>query len=823
MRSASTISSRGHAYTTTGRWGWSSSSSSVASEQYKQYNSERNGRRAVIAEFNGSADRGGGDGGGGYEEQEWKEELLIVPHHRGDLHPSYNSQSMPIIPMFGSQLEAEAEADSQSVTQSGTRNRKRNKKNKQLGMNDKQGNRSSADRQYDSKGHNHSDNDNDSNSNRIYDINGDEFQLEDPHLLRDINLILRITHDQPPIPSSSSSSHHDINPQQKQDNELKTNQELQRRRTITQNNITFRSNLQIKKLMEQSQRDSRHHNNNNHHHHHPQRRQRPKQQHRNHAHIAEQILDLLQQIHATDTIAYNTVINAYAKSNLPDSAQRAESILGRMERVHRDQLEALRCWEVEEMEEGMRGDTMKGGSGGMYAVHRRLPPPEVTVKPNVRTYSTVIDAYSRIAGVDSDAAEAAQSLLQHLSSLYTSSSSSSSESARDEELKPNIISYNTVLNAWAKTGTVHGAMMATKLLEEMEENTHSENRTDHSDMIGVDVISYNAVIHAWARCGSDDSGERAEKILRRMQRNAREAQEEPRQRDECEDDGAADVTIARNADGDASIVHPNTRTYSSVIDAWSRSDHPNAARRAHQILNEMENQYAQTGDINVRPNTVAYSTVINAHARSRDMERKARSALGVLKKMEKLYRSGENIEAKPTIVSYNSVLNTCASTYGLGSSGGVDTSSRTESGPSYQSSTPMIAGDECQPNYHQLLVLDIVKRLYHQIISPQSKVHADHFTYGTVLKACANLTSPRDGDDETLAFIRRVFSRCCDDGQVSFGVCFQLRQAVPTSLYRELIPPEAMDARNGHFVMSCLPPEWSRNVKEKKRFAGKRQ
>lgn len=379
--------------------------------------------------------------------------------------------------------------------------------------------------------------------------------------------------------------------------------------------------------------------------------------------------------------------------------------------------------------------------------------------------------------------------------------------------------------------------MAANLLEEMETNsdttTHSSATTIHT-VAAADVISYNVVIHAWARCGSEDSGERAEKILRRMERRAQQQedvvlQDVQRERKDGYDTGndgieasTTTMTVAKvpilptNA---KIIVHPNTRTYSSVIDAWSRSNHPTAAKRAQQILNEMEQRYAQTGDVTVRPNTIAYSTVINAHARSRDMERKARSALGVLKKMESLYRSGENVEARPTIVSYNSVLNACASTYGLGGDGGIDE----DHGMGRNSKNdPIIADGERQQNYHQLLVLDIVKRLYHQILSPKSEIRPDHFTYGTVLKACANLTLPRDGDDETLAFIRQVFSRCCEDGQVSFGVCFQLRQAVPTYLYRELIPPEAIDATKGHFIMSHLPPAWTRNVKEKKRFVGKK-
>jgi hypothetical protein len=55
----------------------------------------------------------------------------------------------------------------------------------------------------------------------------------------------------------------------------------------------------------------------------------------------------------------------------------------------------------------------------------------------------------------------------------------------------------------------------------------------------------------------------------------------------------------------------------------------------------------------------------------------------------------------------------------------------------------------------------------------------------SVLKACANVFCGEDDNDE---FVQSVFEECCKDGQVSFGVCYQLRQAASSELYRKLIP-----------------------------------
>ena len=78
-------------------------------------------------------------------------------------------------------------------------------------------------------------------------------------------------------------------------------------------------------------------------------------------------------------------------------------------------------------------------------------------------------------------------------------------------------------------------------------------------------------------------------------------------------------------------------------------------------------------------------------------------------------------------------------------------------------------------------------------------------------------------DAESIQFIRRVFQKCCEDGHLSFGVIFQRRQATPVDVYGELSPEDAMDRSNGHLILQYMPPEWSRNLKERKRSHNRTQ
>jgi len=272
----------------------------------------------------------------------------------------------------------------------------------------------------------------------------------------------------------------------------------------------------------------------------------------------------------------------------------------------------------------------------------------------------------------------------------------------------------------------------------------------------ADVISYNAVMHAWARSGEPNAGERAETLLRTMT--------------------------------DKSNVQPNARTYTTLIDAWSRSTADDSrARRAHALLNEMEDLWKSTGNERVKPNCISYSAVIHAYALSKE-HRKATMACELLRRMVQLYTSGENVDAKPSLVTYNSVLNACAT-----STRAVERDEDGESGVNLK---------------------HIVRSIYKELTSPSQNLRPDHFTYGTILKACANLFC---GEPDNPKFVQEVFERCCDDGQVSFGVCYQLRQAATSELYRSLIPEEAYNAENGHFNIKDMPKEWTRNVREQRR------
>lgn len=128
-------------------------------------------------------------------------------------------------------------------------------------------------------------------------------------------------------------------------------------------------------------------------------------------------------------------------------------------------------------------------------------------------------------------------------------------------------------------------------------------------------------------------------------------------------------------------------------------------------------------------------------------------------------------DRKDLLIAYNSLLNSCANS--------------TKSG----------AYDAFQ------IALDAYKD-----VQNSCSVNADHITYATFLKVCGIFI---DNDNERSVIVRKVFKRCCEDGQVSNIVLRALHASSCEDEYCRLL--------EGAFKKGCVsinevPLEWTCNV-----------
>jgi hypothetical protein len=278
-----------------------------------------------------------------------------------------------------------------------------------------------------------------------------------------------------------------------------------------------------------------------------------------------------------------------------------------------------------------------------------------SVKPDTITYSTVIKVWGRSS--HPMRAEKAQGVLERMIELHD---------AGDDDLRPDLVTFISVLAAWSRSRDPAAGEKADALFAQMKKMYEAGN-VDLKPKTAV----FNALLTVWSETRSPRAAERALAILAEMQ--------------ELHDSGDADVkpdTISFNrtikacacspdrrrveraeraqallelmqrqySAGDLS-VKPNTSSFTHVLLAWSKCE--DAGERAEAVLMQMEAS-SKAGNSDVKLETFCYNAVLVANVRSMD-ESASERAQSILDQMEELHAMGDR-NVKPDEISYNSVV-----------------------------------------------------------------------------------------------------------------------------------------------------------------------
>ncbi|KAL7562038.1 hypothetical protein ACA910_011081 [Epithemia clementina (nom. ined.)] len=247
------------------------------------------------------------------------------------------------------------------------------------------------------------------------------------------------------------------------------------------------------------------------------------------------------------------------------------------------------------------------------------------IEPNVVSYTTVMDAYANQArlGDPKAPAQAERVLFELLErSEYTSN------------LEATPVTSDTVINAWAQQGTLEGAKKAQEILERLEAmsmtaggSTSSSRRT--STPLRPTAHSYATVIYAWANSGGGtDAAQKASAILDRLlhaRRNSKDA------------------------------VRPDTVIFNAAIAAWASSGDPQCGTKADEILRQMQELHNDVYH-DCQPDVVTYNSVLSAWSRSGHINA-AVQAERILKEMILKRKEDPEKNPAPNVISYNTVLN----------------------------------------------------------------------------------------------------------------------------------------------------------------------
>ena len=295
-----------------------------------------------------------------------------------------------------------------------------------------------------------------------------------------------------------------------------------------------------------------------------------------------------------DVLSFNIVLNAWSKAL---NAPRAEALLGRMAHMH---------------EKGI------------------LP-----FGPNEVSYSTVADAWKRMPGDDAENNVEEVRVLDLMHEMEDDDKDWPSAA----DLKEDLVSFNQELDLFAREGFPEAAETAEMML--FDSIREAATASDGSKHIGCDIISFNTVLNCWAKLGNP---QRADALLSRLEHlsdigvltfgpnsvsfatviSSWANSKLKRAPYECEALLDKIEGLCEEDDDDCvsnlTEITPTIHMYAATITAWSRSKRSDAAHRAEQILGRLERLYKAKNDRLLKPNSVLCTAIIQCWGRCKDAD-----------------------------------------------------------------------------------------------------------------------------------------------------------------------------------------------------------
>jgi pentatricopeptide repeat protein len=271
---------------------------------------------------------------------------------------------------------------------------------------------------------------------------------------------------------------------------------------------------------------------------------------------------------------------------------------------------------------------------------------------------------------------------------YKKNNNTSNNGQLSNTVKPNIHTYNTLINAWSKSNQSQAPYEAEAILMEMiDMNSRKELNC------GPDVVTYNTVLNCWKNYHPDHQStqmtignpsllsspsssspssstvntmnekgpqHRAHDILKTLILKYKEEQQQQPEVDEKDshdvDDSDSSTRNRRrrrrkNPRTRIKAPRPNTFTYSIVMDAYASIGD---VAGCYEVFNTMKHDYYKDGNKNAKPNLITYNTLIKAYSKARPgdlLEQRRREQQRREKKVEnRVHDDGDGDEDNAAVI-----------------------------------------------------------------------------------------------------------------------------------------------------------------------------
>lgn len=202
-----------------------------------------------------------------------------------------------------------------------------------------------------------------------------------------------------------------------------------------------------------------------------------------------------------DSTSFNLVLGCYSRSKDSQAGAKALKLLDLMEERFRNGDHDVKpdAWTYSTVIDSLISPNSDSGKAAEEIVLRmeKLHLNHGGEAPSTPVYNAVIKAYS--SRNDLESIYRAQEILSYMQKSFEEG---------NDRVKPNIVTYNTVLKAYAQSNTTFSSKAESLLRMLEEKNANGE--------IVIDLVSYTTVISSYARSSEALKARNAERILLRM-------------------------------------------------------------------------------------------------------------------------------------------------------------------------------------------------------------------------------------------------------------------------------------------------------------------
>lgn len=238
------------------------------------------------------------------------------------------------------------------------------------------------------------------------------------------------------------------------------------------------------------------------------------------------------------------------------------------------------------------------------------------VKLEAKLYNTIIDAYGK-SGADNggDRAEALVERMRERSRVFVDLDTNE---AVEFMTGPDLFTYNSLLNAWSQSKREDAVTKAEKIVDFLESNI--------SETVKPNSITYNIMMNTYAnQVGEYGYAQKAEDLLLHMTSLQKDGYE---------------------------AIHPDTTSFNIVLKAWKNSGGGvESAKRAEEILRLMVKLYVDGHD-DLKPDNVSFRTVIHAYMKHGENGKLSSDVVDRIQDIGDLVTNGEiDFSDNPHIIS----------------------------------------------------------------------------------------------------------------------------------------------------------------------------